>query len=266
MSKQRLTDTLCKKLPAPDRRHRIYYDDAVPMFGLCVTAKGARSFLVRYRRKSDGRERSMVIGDFPTWTTAQARDEAKRIRRDIDVGADPLAEIERVRGEPTLREVAERDWNEIQTRLRPSTLRTLRNQLDRTLARARQPQDQQHHRPGYCSRHAKIVARGSRIAANRTVRNVGAILSRAIERGERAEPNPARGFKKMSKEQKRERFLSPAELERFRAALDAEADRQAVNALKLIWSVWVACWRGAVGAMDRLRSDRSTLDETTAFD
>ena len=42
--------------------------------------------------------------------------------------------------------------------------------------------------------HAKIVGRGSRIAANRTVRNLGAILSRSIERGERAEPNPARGL------------------------------------------------------------------------
>jgi integrase len=84
--------------------------------------------------------------------------------------------------------------------------------------------------------HGKIVGRGARISANRTVRNVGAILSRSIERGgERAEPNPVRGFKKMSKEQKRERYLSPAESARFRAALDGEADRQAVNVLKLIW-------------------------------
>jgi integrase len=236
MPKQHLADTLCKKLPAPDRRHRIYYDDAVPMFGLCVTAKGARSFLVRYRRKSDGVERSMVIGDFPTWTTAQARDEAKRIRRDIDVGADPLAEIERVRGEPTLRDVTEHDWNEIKTRLRPTTLRTLRNQLDRDILpdlgnrKINSITDRD-----IAALHAKIVSRGSRIAANRTVRNLGAILSRSIERGERAEPNPTRGFKKMSKEQKRERFLSPAESARFRAALDGEADRQAVNALKLIW-------------------------------
>jgi Arm DNA-binding domain len=73
MPKLHLTDTLCKKLPAPDRRHRIYYDNAVPMFGLCVTARGARSFLVRYRRKTDGVERSMVIGDFPTSDRRGAR-------------------------------------------------------------------------------------------------------------------------------------------------------------------------------------------------
>ena len=131
MPKLHLTDTTCKKLPAPADRHQIYYDDVVPMFGLCITAKDARSFLVRYRRKGDGKERSMVIGDFPTWTTAQARDAAKRIRRDVDLGADPLADIERARGEPTLAEVAERHWNDINTRLRPSTLRTLRRQLDK---------------------------------------------------------------------------------------------------------------------------------------
>ena len=67
------------------------------------------------------------------------------------------------------------------------------------------------------------------------MRNLGAILTRAIERGERVEPNPAGGFKKMCKEQKRERYLSPTESARFRAALDGEADRQAANALKLIW-------------------------------
>jgi integrase len=237
MPKLHLTDTACKKLRAPAERHQIYYDDVVPMFGLCITVKGARSFLVRYRRKDDGKERSMVIGDFPTWSAVQARNEAKRIRRDVDLGLDPLASIEKARGEPTLAEVAEGDWNEIQSRLRASTLRTLRNQLDRDIlpelgnSKINSITDRD-----IAALHAKIVGRGSRIAANRTVRNLGAILSRSIERGgERAEPNPARGFKKMSKEQKRERYLSPAESARFRAALDGEADRQAVNVLKLIW-------------------------------
>jgi hypothetical protein len=204
VAKLHLTDTICKKLPAPAARHRIHYDDVVPMFGLCITAKGARSFLVRYRRKADGKERSMVIGDFPTWTTAQARDEAKRIRRDVDLGGDPLAEIERSRGEPTLREVAERDWHDVSTRLRPSTLRTLRRQLDKDILpdlgnrKINSITDRD-----IAALHAKIVGRGSRIAANRTVRNLGAVLSRSIERGgERVEPNPARGFKKMSREQR----------------------------------------------------------------
>jgi integrase len=239
MPKLHLTDTTCKKLPAPSARHKIHYDDIVPMFGLCITAKGARSFLVRYRRKRDGVERSMVIGDFPTWTTAQARDEAKRIRRDVDLGLDPLASIEKSRGDPTLREVAERNWNEIRNQRRASTLRTWRNQLDRDILpilgnrKINSITDKE-----VADLHRAIAGRGSPISANRTVMNLSGILSRAIERGERAEPNPVHAFvkqKKMSKEQKRERYLSPAESARFRAALDGEADRQAVNALRLIW-------------------------------
>jgi hypothetical protein len=50
-------------MPAPAARHQIYYDTGVPAFGLCVTSKGARSFVIRYRRKGDGVERRMVIVD-----------------------------------------------------------------------------------------------------------------------------------------------------------------------------------------------------------
>jgi integrase len=239
MPKLRLTDTICKKLPAPLARHQIYYDDEVPGFGLCVTRNNARSFVLRYRRKRDGVERSMVIGDFPTWSTAQARQRAKELRRDIDVGGDPLNAIEQARGEPTLREVAERDWNEIQTRRRASTLRTWRNQIDRDILplvgnrKINSITDKD-----IADLHRAIASRGSPISANRTVINLSGILSRAIERGERAEPNPVHAFvkqKKMSKEHKRERYLSPAESTRLRAALDGEADRQAVNALTLLW-------------------------------
>ncbi len=239
MPKLRLTDTICKKLPAPPHRHKIYYDTEVPAFGLCVTSKGARSFVIRYRRRHDGVERRMVIGRLGDWATVQARSEAKRIRRDVDLGADPLAETEKVRGEPTLAEVVERDWNEIQTQRRASTLCTWRNQLDRDILpmlgrrRINAITDKD-----VADLHRAIASRGSPISANRTVMNSSGILSRAIEGGERAEPNPVHAFvkqKKMSKEQKRERYLSPAESARFRAALDGESDRQAVNALKLIW-------------------------------
>jgi integrase len=237
MPNLRLTDTICKKLPAPPARHQIYYDDEVPGFGLCVTRNNARSFVIRYRRKRDGVERSMVIGDFPTWSTAQARQRAKELRRDIDVGADPLASIEQARSEPTLAEVVERDFAELKRRA--STLRTWRNQLDADIL-----PEMGKRKIGsitvdeVAKLHRRIVDRGSPVAANRTIMNLSGILSRAIERGERAEPNPVHAFvkqKKMSKEQKRERYLSPAESARFRAALDGEADRQAVNALKLIW-------------------------------
>jgi integrase len=239
MPKLHLTDTAAKKLPAPPHGHQIFYDDEIPAFGLCITKGNARSFIIRYRRKRDGVERRMVIGRLGDWTVVQARIEAKRIRRDVDLGGDPLAAIEKARGEPTLREIAERDWNEIRTQRRPSTLRTWRSQLDADILPALGMRKINSITADDVARlHRTIVDRGSPIAANRTIMFLSGIMSRAIERGERAEPNPVHRFvktKKMSKEQKRERFLSPSESARFRAALDGEADRQAVNAIKLIW-------------------------------
>ena len=55
-----------KRLPAPERGNRVTYDRAVPGFGLRVTAAGARAFVLRYRRRSDGRQRVFTIGGFGT--------------------------------------------------------------------------------------------------------------------------------------------------------------------------------------------------------
>ncbi|MGB8550244.1 MAG: Arm DNA-binding domain-containing protein, partial [Xanthobacteraceae bacterium] len=86
----RLTDRIVKGLPAPASGNRVYYDDLVRGFGCRCTAAGARAFVLNYRRKSDGLERRLTLGGFPDWSTLAAREEAKRIKREIDGGADPV--------------------------------------------------------------------------------------------------------------------------------------------------------------------------------
>jgi integrase len=57
-------------------------------FGVRVTAAGTRSFLIDYRNKH--REcRRFTIGQRPSWTVERARTEARRLRVEIDNGADP---------------------------------------------------------------------------------------------------------------------------------------------------------------------------------
>jgi len=58
----RLTDSVIKRLPTPERGNQITYDDAVKGFGARVTAAGDRAFVLNYRRKLDGRERRITIG------------------------------------------------------------------------------------------------------------------------------------------------------------------------------------------------------------
>ena len=90
---QHLTDAVIKRLPVPDTGNKISYDDDVAGFGVRVTAGDSRGFILNYRTKA-GRERRITIGGFPTWNTVGAREEARRLKREIDRGADPLADIE----------------------------------------------------------------------------------------------------------------------------------------------------------------------------
>ena len=99
----KLADQLVRKLPAPATGNRITYDrgnEAVRGFGVRVTASGARSFVLNY--VIGGRERRLTIGAYPQWSAAAAREEAKRLKREVDIGRDPLGERVAYREAPTV--------------------------------------------------------------------------------------------------------------------------------------------------------------------
>ena len=88
-----ITQRTVKSLePVPGRVSAIFYDKHVPGFGICITASGARSFVLNYMVA--GRERRITIGRWPSWTADAARIEANRLRVDVDKGIDPMAQRE----------------------------------------------------------------------------------------------------------------------------------------------------------------------------
>src|ERR1700739_3225995 len=87
-----LTDKSIRALPLPPTGAVITYDADVPGFGIRVTAKGIRSFVLNY--VVHGHERRMTIGRFPIWSATAAREEARTLRRKVDSGIDPMAERE----------------------------------------------------------------------------------------------------------------------------------------------------------------------------
>jgi hypothetical protein len=98
----KLTQPMVTDLALPAHGNRIVYDTEVKGFGVRVTAKGAKAFVLNYRTRS-GRERRYTIGSFPSWTVSTARKEAKRLKDEIRVsGLDPLKDIEADRGAPTV--------------------------------------------------------------------------------------------------------------------------------------------------------------------
>lgn len=232
---RRLTDKVVAALPPPARGNRIYYDqgkDRVPGFGVRVTAAGARSYVLNYRTVS-GRERRYTIGAPPVWTTAAAREEARRLRAQIDLGHDPLGMVRAHREAPTVADLCDRFREEVLPKNRDST----RVEYARTIAREIIPElgkmkvaDVTH--PDIDRLHRKITKRGAPYTANRTVALLSRLFNLAVRWGYRAD-NPVRGVER-NPEHKRERYLTGEELARLTEALREHGDQDAANAIRLM--------------------------------
>src|SRR4051812_15106554 len=96
----RITDKFARAVETPAAGNRIHYDDEVKGFGLRVTAAGAKAFVLNYR--INGRERRYTIGSYPDWSVVAAREEAKRLKREIDRGIDVMGNRHIERAVPTI--------------------------------------------------------------------------------------------------------------------------------------------------------------------
>jgi integrase len=231
----RLTDASIKRLPLPARASKIYADGDVGGFGCRITAAGARSYVLRYRVRGSGRERTYTIGSTSDWQAAAARQEARRLRRLIDQGGDPLADLEAERQAPTMLDLITRfDAEHIEPRLRRESARHYRTLIDRHI----RPHFGAHVKVADVSfadidaLHRKISKSGATYTANRVIAICSKMFSLAIRWGMR-DDNPCRGVER-NYEAKRKRYLSPAELARLTAALAEHPNNQVANIVRLL--------------------------------
>ena len=96
-------------------------------FGLCVFLSGRKGFILIYR--AAGRQRRMTIGTWPSWSVVAAREEAKRLKRDIDRGEDPMDVRTSARDAPTVEELLERHIDEHLQKLSASSSKDQANML-----------------------------------------------------------------------------------------------------------------------------------------
>jgi integrase len=224
------------RLPRPAAGNKIYYDDAVPGFGCRVTAAGHRSFVLNYRTRH-GRERRYTIGDAGLgeggWTVGAARMRARELRRQIDDGGDPLAEIEAEREAPTMADLANRFEQEHLPRKRASTAGEYRRMIRTYIAPSLGSLKVADLAFADVERlHSKITAAGHPYRANRTLAVLGKMCSLAIRWGYR-ETNPCKGIER-NYEVKRKRYLSGDELGRLVEALTKHPDQNAANVFRLL--------------------------------
>jgi integrase len=230
----RLTDALVKRLQPPEQGSRITYDPVVPGFGIRVTAAGSRSYILNYRTRS-GRERRFTIGESSSWATVAARDKARELKRLIDDGGDPLAEIEADRAAPTVADLIDRFEAEHLPRKRPGTAADYRRMLDK------------HVRPFFGNHtkvaevtlddhidplHRKISKAGYLRRANTVVAVCSKMFSLAVRWGMR-DTNPCKGIERHA-ETKRKRYVQGEELARLLEALDQHRDQSTATIFRML--------------------------------
>ena len=86
----KLTKSVVEGLPAPALGYTLHWDGELKGFGVRVTARGVKTFVLQ--RRVNGKERRITIGRLGPLTTEQARREATSLLGAIATGRDPVAE------------------------------------------------------------------------------------------------------------------------------------------------------------------------------
>jgi integrase len=236
--KRKLSDQLARDIKPPQSGNQIVYDDRLAGFGLRVTASGARSFILNYRIK--GRERRITLGQYPTWTVLAARKQAEQLRRQIDVGIDPLEERIAERTAPTLRDLFNRYADEhLPTKAERSAaddrsmwIKDILPALGNKKVADLNTQD--------CDELHRAVSSDRPTRANRVIEVLRKALNLAI-RWEWIERNPASGGRR-NPEAKRTRYLTRSEIGRLIEALEVHPEQASADAL--LFMLFTGCRRG----------------------
>jgi integrase len=220
MPNTRLTKSAIDALPTPDKE-TVHWDQALPGFGIKITPKGRKVFIVLYRAGGGGsRLRKYTIGPYNRITLYNARIEAQKVLAARLEGRDPATEKLEGRRRLTADTVAEvvTLYGKLHLTQRRSG-RELMRILQRDLV----------NRLGTRSVHAiskrdiidvvnAVVDRGSPVAANKTLKVARSFFGWCVGRAI-LERSPCDGVRAPTAERTRDRVLTDGELARvIRAA------------------------------------------------
>lgn len=245
MAQVKLTVKSVPTLPAPADGFIEYFDIGLPGFGIRVSSKGRRTWIVRYRIKGRKGKGSMSLGTVGAVEFADARGAAKDALRAAEKGIDPAGPVRRERHAETFRELADRyiaeyakgpkfkageprkrSWKADARIIKRDLVPAIGNMKALTVKRADVRQILR-----------TILERDAPIAANRTLELVRMIYKWAIEEDiGGVEHNPCEGITRPAEERSRDRVLSAEEIKALWKALSdppAGMPRRCALALKL---------------------------------
>jgi integrase len=219
----RLTEAVVESL-APDGRDRFVFDARQPGFAIRITPSGTKIFTVQ--GYVNGRKRRVTVGYYPNVSVAQARELALQALADMRRGNDPIIERKTrlaaaKAGEMTVAQLADK-WlaDYVKPKLKPHTQRDYQQLLRQHILPAVGQLSVAHiGRDDVVRLHVTMAEIPRR--ANYAIATARALLNFAIELGLRPTgSNPARGIKPY-RENKRERFLTEAEIAKAADAITA---------------------------------------------
>ncbi|MEE2527196.1 site-specific integrase [Hyphobacterium sp. HN65] len=215
------------------------WDGDLPGFGLRVTAKGVKSYVLKYRAR--GQQRWLTIGQHgkpmpadveavgaSTWTPSAARNEAMRLLGRVRDGADPAGENQTARKAETLAQFAKRYEREhIEAHLKKRTIEDAKRNLKKHILPALGKLKVRDITRDDVARFHRSM-RETPYAANRCLALISHMLSSAERWG--VSPNGSTVCRHITKykEKQRKRYLSADELKGLGVAL-GEADAKGMN-------------------------------------
>lgn len=221
----------------PTGADHFIWDQQLSGFGVRVSPKGQKSFLIQYRYQ--GRTQRMRLGRLGLITADEARRKARILLGEAEAGKNPALAAASKRKAPKLFEVADRFEKEhIQIRLKPRTQANYRSILktyvlpvlgykritDITLADLNALHASLSNKPSQANRAILVMSKLLNLSEQWGLRTIGS--------------NPCRHIQ-LFKDKKRNRFLDKTELKHLWKTLDAAYEEgmvglYALNAYKLL--------------------------------
>jgi integrase len=209
----RLTDRTIAALKSTPSAQCDYFDRALPGFGVRVSPRGKKTFILLYRNQAR-RLRRQTLGKYPLVSLATAREDAQAALRKATTGRDPATEqktAQKAAVTQTFGALAQLYMEKHAMRKKRSwrsDARMIRRELeawrDRPVASLR--------RRDVLDVLEGIVARGAPILANRVLSLISKMLNFGLGLDGWLEANVAAKLSKPSTEQSRSRVLTEAEI------------------------------------------------------
>jgi integrase len=210
--RQKLTDLSVERIKPPCEGRVEIWDAMLPGFGLRVTDKGKKSWVVMYRLGGRGaRKQRLTLGSYPRLSLAKARERARDALVQVAKGTDPSLKTRELREAATFEAVAtefieryakpkNKGWKKQESDIKRNLLPYWKHRPVSSITRRDVLQVLD-----------RVSDRSTAVNANRLLALIRKVFNWCLERGI-LEISPVATVKPPGKEQSRDRVLSDDEL------------------------------------------------------